>query len=98
MSNHVHILIWPKVVLPTITKSIKGFTARKANIILDRTGKRFWQDESFDHLVRNEDEFYRIKKYIEHNPVKAGLVDRPEEWSWSSAAETTVGRTLLSVK
>jgi REP-associated tyrosine transposase len=85
MSNHVHILIWPKALLPEITKAIKGFTAREANRVLGRTGKKFWQDESFDHAVRSEDEFYRIVRYIERNPVKAGLVESPEEWPWSSA-------------
>jgi REP element-mobilizing transposase RayT len=87
MSNHVHILIWPKKSLPEITKSIKGFTAHEANRMLGRTGERFWQDESFDHAVRNEEKFYRIVRYIERNPVKAGLVQKPEEWPWSSAAE-----------
>jgi REP element-mobilizing transposase RayT len=86
MSNHAHILIWPQALLPRITKGFKGFTARQANRILNRTGERFWQDESFDHAVRSEDEFFRIKSYIERNPVKAGLVASPEEWPWSSAA------------
>jgi type I restriction enzyme R subunit/putative DNA methylase len=86
MSNHVHILIWPKALLPEITKAIKGFTAREANRVLGRTGNKFWQDESFDHAVRSQDEFYRIVSYIERNPVKAGLVDCPEDWTWSSAA------------
>ncbi len=86
MSNHVHILIWPQALLPRITKAIKGFTAYEANRILGRTGKKFWQDESFDHSVRTEEEFYRIAKYIERNPVKAALVKTAEEWPWSSAA------------
>ena len=87
MSNHVHILIWPKALLPEITKAIKGFTARESNRILGRTGKKFWQDESFDHAVRTEDEFYRIVRYIEWNPVKAGLVESPEKWPSSSAVK-----------
>jgi REP element-mobilizing transposase RayT len=87
MSNHVHILIWPNRFLYRITKSIKGYTARECNKILKRTGRTFWQEESFDHVVRNEDEFYRIKRYIEMNPVKAGLVETPQDWSWSSAAK-----------
>lgn len=87
MSNHVHILIWPKRFLPKITKAIKGYTAHEANRVLGRTGQTFWQEESFDHAVRNEEEFYRIKRYIEQNPVKAGLVENPEQWPWSSAAE-----------
>jgi REP element-mobilizing transposase RayT len=87
MSNHVHILIWPKALLPEITKAIKGFTARESNRILGRTGKKFWQDESFDHAVRSEDEFYRIVRYIEWNPGKAGLVESPEKWPSSSAVK-----------
>lgn len=86
MSNHVHILIWPKASLPEITKSIKGFSARKANRILSRTGEKFWQEESYDHAVRSEDGFHRIARYIERNPVKAGLVTSPKDWPWSSAA------------
>ena len=85
MSNHVHVLFWPNVDLPKITKTIKGFTAREANRLLGRTGKSFWQEESFDHWVRNQDEFNRIARYIEQNPVKAGLVKRAEDWPWSSA-------------
>lgn len=86
MSNHVHVLFWPDAVLAKITKSIKGFTAREANRLLGRTGQPFWQEESFDHWVRNGDEFNRIARYIEQNPVKAGLVRRAEDWPWSSAA------------
>jgi len=44
MSNHVHILIWPKVRMSRITKSIKGYTARECNKLLARTGEKFWQD------------------------------------------------------
>lgn len=48
-------------------------------------GTPFWQEESFDHLVRSEQEFARILRYIESNPVKAGAVTTPEEFPWSSA-------------
>lgn len=87
MSNHVHVLLWPKALLSRITKSIKGYTARECNKLLGRTGEAFWQDESFDHAVRSEEEFCRIKRYIERNPVKARLVNSPEEWPWSSVAK-----------
>lgn len=89
MANHVHIFLKPKgeATLERITKFLKGFTAREANFRLGRTGQKFWQDESFDHWSRDRDEFIRIVKYIENNPVKAGLVKNPEDWPWSSAAE-----------
>jgi putative DNA methylase len=85
MPNHVHLLITPRLPLPRIMNGIKGATARKANCILDRTGKHFWQDESFDHWVRTPIEFERILTYIEWNPVSAGMAAKPEEWPWSSA-------------
>jgi putative DNA methylase len=85
MPNHVHILINPLVPLRRITGGIKGVSARDANGALGRTGKAFWQDESFDHWIRNDAQLERIQSYIEYNPVKAGLVAKPEDWQWSSA-------------
>jgi REP element-mobilizing transposase RayT len=85
MPNHVHLMIEPRVAMAEITRAIKGSTARQANLLLGRTGKYFWQDESFDHLIRNETEFAKVKKYIERNPVAAGLVSDAADWPWSSA-------------
>jgi len=85
MPNHIHLLITPHVSMRRITNGLKGSTAREANIILGRTGGRFWQDESFDHWVRSTAEFARIWNYIELNPVTAQLVTRPQDWPWSSA-------------
>ena len=85
MVNHLHILIHPHAELARITKSIKNYSAKQANRILHRTGP-FWRNESYDHWVRNEAEFYRIVRYIEDNPVAAGLVSTPEDWRFSSAS------------
>ena len=85
MANHVHLLMTPLVDVTKIMHSLKRFTAVEANRILGRTGQPFWQDESYDRLVRDSIEFDRIKRYIENNPVKAGLVAEPEDFVWSSA-------------
>jgi REP element-mobilizing transposase RayT len=87
MPNHVHLLITPRVPLPTITRWLKGSTAREANRILGLTGRHFWRDESFDRWVRKSDEFNRTIRYIEYNPVSAGLVSFAEDWHWSSARQ-----------
>ena len=87
MTNHIHVLLTPFERIQLIMHELKGSTARQSNSILGRTGKPFWQDESFDHWVRNEGQFLRIKSYIERNPVKAGLVANPEDWPWSSATK-----------
>ena len=85
MPNHVHILARPGASLERISRALKGFTARQANKILGRTGQRLWQQESYDHWVRSEESFSRIAEYVEHNPVRAGLAKRAEDWPWSSA-------------
>jgi putative transposase len=85
MANHTHVLLTPKIEVQKITKSLKGVTSRAANKILRRSGQPFWQDESFDHWIRDEADFAKTLHYIEHNPVTAGLVKKPEDWLWSSA-------------
>ncbi len=85
MANHVHVLVTPKVVATKWLGPLTGFTAYEANTLLGARGMPFWQDESYDHLVRSGEEFRRIQKYIEHNPVKAGIVECPGDFRWSSA-------------
>ncbi len=89
MPNHVHMLLSPNMPLPQLTKALKGFTAKRANQMLARTGNPFWQEESYDHLVRDRAEWERIKFYIEENPVCAGLVRQARQYRWSSARWAT---------
>ncbi len=86
MANHIHVLLTPQSPLPQITQQIKGASSRATNQILHRAGAPFWQDESFDHWIRNPEEWQKIRAYIERNPVVAGLVATPEAWPWSSAS------------
>ena len=87
MPNHVHVILWPMpdFTLSAILKSRKRHTARQTNLILKRTGETFWQRESYDHWIRNEEEKSRIRRYIRMNPVNARLCNAPEDWKWSSA-------------
>ena len=85
MPNHVHLLVTPKVMASRWLAPLKGFTAHRANELPGCHGQAFWQDESYDHLVRSPAEFDRIREYIEQNPVKAGLVVEAQEYPWSSA-------------
>ena len=96
MPNHVHLLVLPRVSPSRFMQTLKGYTAREANKLLERSGQPFWQSESYDHAARDGREADRIRRYIEDNPVKAGLAERPEDYPWSSAncrwkAETTLG-------
>jgi REP element-mobilizing transposase RayT len=97
MSNHVHVIFEPlskskwQSDLPgseyhsdlhKIMQSLKRHTARQANIILSREGP-FWQDESYDRVIRDSEEYVSVIHYVLENPVKAGLVSKWEEWPWS---------------
>ena len=90
MPNHVHMLITPRVPLVILAKSLKGLTARQANAMLGQTGAAFWQEESYDHQIRDSKEFAKIVRYIEENPVRAGLVPDASQYRWSSAWEAAL--------
>ncbi len=61
---------------------LKGRTGYACAKLLGRKGA-FWQHESYDHVVRNENEFMRILEYIANNPVKAGLVKNWQDWAYT---------------
>jgi REP element-mobilizing transposase RayT len=88
MPNHVHLVCTPLEKqdgeyhsLAAILHSLKRYTAREANKILGCRGT-FWQQEYYDHVVRDEGELQRIVGYVLNNPVKAGMVSNWEEWPW----------------
>jgi len=85
MPNHVHLLITPLTEAALFLRRLKGYSARQANEILGQTGQPFWQDESYDHLVRSGEEYRRVERYIISNPVKGGLVQDIAQFPWSSA-------------
>ena len=91
MPNHVHLIIRPLAAesLSSTLQNRKGFIAKQANQILQRTGQPFWQPESYDHWIRNDHEMAQIRRYIRNNPVKARLCKSPEEWRWSGAYKQT---------
>ncbi len=84
MPNHVHLLLTPKIDPAAALRRVKGASARAANQMLGLTGQPFWQDESYDQLVRSQEEFERVEGYILQNPVRAGLARVQEEYPWSS--------------
>lgn len=91
MPNHVHAVLKPtgEFGLSEILHSWKSFTAQKANALLGRKEGRFWQNESYDHLVRDDEDLERCCRYTVMNPVAARLCEKPEDWRWSSAFRGT---------
>ncbi|MGA9119769.1 MAG: hypothetical protein WB699_10425, partial [Bacteroidota bacterium] len=58
------------------------YTARRANKLLSRQGA-FWQDESYDHLIRAGEELERTMWYVVNNPVKAKLAKEWQDWKYT---------------
>ncbi len=81
MPNHVHVLLRPEngYELEKIIHSWKSFTAKQANEILRQKGT-FWQEEYYDHLVRDGEDFMHQVRYILENPVKGNAA---REWTGS---------------
>ena len=91
MPNHCHVLIQrlDDCPLAKIVLSWKSFTARRINQWRASVGMQpirpVWMRDYWDRYIRNQEHYHRVVEYIHQNPVKAGLVKRPEDWKWSSA-------------
>ena len=83
MPNHLHAVVetLPGFPLDGVIHSWKSFTAKRANRLLGRTGA-FWMGDYFDRYVRDEAHLWDVMRYMEENPVKAGLVRLAREWPW----------------
>lgn len=86
MPDHVHLLLTPLEREPgqwwslsSITHSLKAYTAKQVNAGLRRSGA-LWMQESFDRIVRDEEELVEKWQYIRSNPVKRGLCERAQDW------------------
>lgn len=75
-------------------QSVKRWTANQANELLGRTGP-VWQEQYYEHLVRNSQELEDCLNYMAMNPVRAGLARRPWEYAWVSVDGLGRGARLM---
>ena len=87
MPNHIHLVVdvWD-VPLAKLINGWKGKSSRLANVLLRRSGK-FWQEDYYDTLIRDEAHLKRASRYTKQNPVKAFLTKAARDWPWSSACD-----------
>jgi len=90
MPEHVHLLLNepPDILLGQFLKVCKQTTSRSFKGSL----KQFWQSRHFDANIRGEIARSELIRYIHRNPVKRGLVERPEQYQWSSYNHYATGR------
>lgn len=82
MPEHVHLVMTPVGRLGSALRWVKGVSAREANLVLGRVGMPFWQEESYDRVIRGGEDLRSVLRYVEENPVKRGLVKVAEDWRW----------------
>src|SRR5208283_228855 len=86
MSNHVHLLVRP-LTEESLSKTMQGIAlcySQYANRKYGRSG-RLWESRYHSCIVDQEKYLWAVARYIEQNPVRAGLVKKAEEYAYSSA-------------
>ena len=88
MPDHVHLIATPYEPWPLrrVMQRIKGVSSHSVNHA-NQTRGTLWQHESFDHILRSDESLGKKIEYICQNPVRAGLVARPEDYPWLWRAE-----------
>ncbi len=85
MTNHVHLLVTPRAAdsAPRLTISLGRRYARYFNDLHGRTGP-LWEGRYRASVIDSDRYFLACSRYIEMNPVRAGMVGHPAEYAWSS--------------
>jgi len=93
MPDHAHLVCvmmrdteGEEYLMSDMMRSIKSYSAHAINKCQKRKG-HVWLDESFDHVVRHEEGIDAKIDYVKMNPVRAGLVKRPEDYPWLYAED-----------
>ena len=88
MPEHVHLLV-NEPGQSTLDQAIKSI---KLSVTLRRRERPFWQDRYYDFNVFTEEKRVEKLRYMHRNPVVRGLVEKPEDWPWSSFRHYATGQ------
>jgi putative transposase len=94
MPEHVHLLV-NEPERDTLARAIQSLKQGVARRLALRAADSFWQARYYDFNVWSERKFVEKLRYIHRNPVKRGLVEKPEDWAWSSFRHYANGETSV---
>ena len=97
MKNHVHLLIESPRGKSAMSSFMKGINQTYSMIIKSEKGTigHLWQDRYKSLVVCKDSYLHNLVTYIENNPVRAGIVIRPEDYAWSSYRARLTGKRDL---
>ena len=99
LPDHIHMILTPKIATeyPKIIRDIKrsfvyGLRSETKKLAKQSLGAKkyarshagIWQERYYEHTIRNEQDYQNILQYMQHNPIKHGYVQDPNEWIYSS--------------
>ena len=92
MTNHVHLLLSPSTeqAIPKMMQSLGRCYVRRFNDRHERSGT-LWEGRYRSESVLGEAHVLACYRYIELNPVRAGMVEEPDDYPWSSYASNRNG-------
>ena len=95
MTNHVHLLMTPEEEngISKLMQSLGRYYVRYINKTYARTGT-LWEGRYKASLIDSEKYFLAVSRYIELNPVRAGMVKYPEDYPWSSYQKNAMGKSI----
>ena len=93
MTNHVHLLCTPNIEngISGLMQGLGRQYVRYFNSSYKRTGT-LWEGRYKSCLVEEDSYLLHLYRYIELNPVRAGMVDEPSQYSWSSYSINALGK------
>ena len=81
---HAQLATWDGMTISKCMKLLDRWIGRQTDGFLLASGCA-WQDGFHDTRIRSAKQFRFVCSYIEENPVRAGFVESPSDWKWSSA-------------
>lgn len=92
MTNHVHLLVTPEssTAISVLFQGIGRHFVPYMNKTYQRRGS-LWEGRHKGNIIESEAYFLICMRYIEMNPVRAGMVDHPAQYRWSSYAANALG-------
>jgi putative transposase len=98
MPDHIHALIEGRHPAADFREFVRIFKQRSSFEWKREWGKPLWQRSYFEHVLRDDEDTIGVAKYILENPVRAGLVERPEDYPYLGSLTVSVRELLYSVQ
>jgi REP element-mobilizing transposase RayT len=88
MPDHIHLLVAGRTPDSNLIRFVQRFKQMSGHAYAERGAGRLWQPSFHDRVLRRTEDVDAVARYIVGNPVRAGLIERGEDWPYS-------GGTLL---